>query len=1374
MVVVSVLLALCAASPVESGAFALLVATAIGGLVCVIVLIGAVRELAAEVRRAREDAARLRALVGGFGDMVLTFHLDADGRFTDVSPSARALLGIAPGDLIGQRYADTLHADAVEDATGPVREATFVHPDGGTRTLMLATRLDTWTGATEGIAFDVTSTKAAMVALRRSDERFRSAFEEAGVGLGELDLLGRWTRLNPRLAEILRADTAESRSLHDLTHPDDNAPLDRALADLAEGRTDHATLEVRVARPPDAWAWVELRLAIAGAADGEPERLVAVVEDIDRRRRAEIDKDRREAELAAIRRAHQAFLCGERDRKVLFKDLLDALLGVREICCGLLCELRRDGDEGALVTIAQHSHEDGPVCPLGQAVGTPTATVIARLASGAQTRLDEGEISAILGAETAKNVGALLALPIRQNDRLVGVMLMSPQPGEDDDALLAAAQPVLTTCGQLIAALQGIEARDHALAELRRSEAAARRLARIVGECESIVCILDGERRMKWFNEAFARLVGYDLAELRGKDPEVVLRLLGDPADPERARAAASAYASGRTYQTEIAIHARDGSPRRLALASQRVPDPESGEVETLILGLDVTATRAAEEQLRESEARLRAIGDSLPGCAIRQVIFDGEEGRHLYVSAGASRLWGVDVGVGDPVRTLLARCSPEAMTRLDSEHLRQRLADEPIVAEIPLAIDGRTRWVRLHAAPRALEGGVTIWDCVDLDVTDRRELEAELRRARHAAEAASEAKSHFIANISHELRTPLGGILGMSELLLDDHLAPGLRRRLEIVRRSSEWLLHLVNDLLDFSRIEAGHLELVPAPFDLHREVCESLRSLGARARARGLRLQCELDPDLPRMLVGDEGRVRQILINLVGNAIKFTEHGEVSVRAERVGDDDHHADILLEVRDTGIGIPADRLTQIFEPFEQADASTTRRFGGTGLGLAICSRLIAEMGGEIEVESQLGQGSTFRARLRLPRAHVDDGATLEREEIAKLQHRRPRVLIVDGRSAATAPLRILLRRWGVDASDLDLDLEIDAEALGRRTSAIDVAIVDTSGAASSAVVDAIRRAAPALPLLVVEDAGASSRERDLDASTTTVIAPYTPAELRSALLAALFEQPILRPHPPAQTPSRRLRILVVEDDPVNRTVIAEMLARGAHTTELVTNGREALAILANRRFDVILMDLQMPELDGLQTTAAIRASEPPGEHVPIIALTARAMPGDRQICRDAGMDGYVTKPPRLTDLEAAIRQVTVRGVGDAPPSPAAPQPPAAPDPDVRELLESLGGRRDVLLRLIGIFQRTLPDVVDDLRAAIANRDAEALQSHAHRLAGMVSHFHARRALAAARRVEQAARSGALDDACDAAPELLQELDEAAVALAALAISSSP
>ncbi|HRI10135.1 MAG TPA: PAS domain-containing protein, partial [Nannocystaceae bacterium] len=225
MVVVSVLLALCAASPVESGAFALLVATAIGGLVCVIVLIGAVRELAAEVRRAREDAARLRALVGGFGDMVLTFHLDADGRFTDVSPSARALLGIAPGDLIGQRYADTLHADAVEDATGPVREATFVHPDGGTRTLMLATRLDTWTGATEGIAFDVTSTKAAMVALRRSDERFRSAFEEAGVGLGELDLLGRWTRLNPRLAEILRADTAESRSLHDLTHPDDHAPL---------------------------------------------------------------------------------------------------------------------------------------------------------------------------------------------------------------------------------------------------------------------------------------------------------------------------------------------------------------------------------------------------------------------------------------------------------------------------------------------------------------------------------------------------------------------------------------------------------------------------------------------------------------------------------------------------------------------------------------------------------------------------------------------------------------------------------------------------------------------------------------------------------------------------------------------------------------------------------------------------------------------------------------------------------------------------------------------------------------------------------------------------------------------------------------------
>jgi signal transduction histidine kinase/CheY-like chemotaxis protein/HPt (histidine-containing phosphotransfer) domain-containing protein len=655
------------------------------------------------------------------------------------------------------------------------------------------------------------------------------------------------------------------------------------------------------------------------------------------------------------------------------------------------------------------------------------------------------------------------------------------------------------------------------------------------------------------------------------------------------------------------------------------------------------------------------------------------------------------------------------------------------------------------------------------------RERTTELQEARDAAETANRAKSAFLAVMSHEVRTPLNGVIGMTGLLLDTPLTPEQREYAETVRSSGELLLALLNDILDFSKMEADKVELEHVEFELGATIEETLELLAERAHARGLELNVDLAPDLPGVVAGDPARLRQILLNLVSNAIKFTHEGQVIVRAALAAPDTEGDAVVvrIDVTDSGIGIPPDAVPKLFNAFTQVEASTTRRYGGTGLGLAICKRLAALLGGDIGVESTPGAGSTFWFTVRLERraAHgvVEDASLFAGR----------RILVVDDNTTNRVLLRRQLEQLGADV----LDAPGGPEALGALAGAgaarrIDLVLLDYQMPemdgleVATAIQRRCRDSAPPILILTSWTARIDPGEARAAGVHGVLTKPVRRRLLVRAMVQALrgggADEPAPAPEPPAAAPADRGRVLVAEDHPVNARLIGVQLKKLGYEADVVSDGRAALERLASGGYDVVLMDCQMPELDGFDATRQLRASGGPCADVPVIALTADAMPGTREHCVAAGMTDYLTKPLKLDALDAALtralasRRLHVEAVTVA----GAPALSADADAvDVAVLRELEHDYGDVG-HLIDVFLQSADDDLAGLRTALDAADPKQLARAAHSLKGGSACIGAHGLAALAARLQECAERGEVERVRPLLPEIEAELARARAAFA--------
>jgi len=855
------------------------------------------------------------------------------------------------------------------------------------------------------------------------------------------------------------------------------------------------------------------------------------------------------------------------------------------------------------------------------------------------------------------------------------------------------------------------------------------------------IAVVDARGVVRGVNPVFETLFGYTTADAVGRD---INTLIVTKSEIPKASQLDRRVSRGDTVVAEVERRRKDGTLVPVRLSARRVQGTDDADV--FVMYEDISDRRRAQDALTQLASIVETSEDAIIGQTL--------DGNVVTWNAAAQRMFGYTLGeiqgrhvavLAPPDRSGEVHAILERIRRGDHiehfETVRRHKDGTPIPVSISISVT------------RDAAGRISGFSTIARDVREEVATREALRQARDAAERLAQTRSAFLANMSHEIRTPLNAVLGLTELLLDTELAPEQRHSLSLVQSAGETLLTLLNDILDLSKIEAEQVRLEAIPFGPTHLVETTIGLLTSRARQKRLEVLVDVAADVPAIVRGDPTRLRQILTNLVGNAIKFTETGEIVVSVQTAAAHDARARLRFAVRDTGIGIPTDKLELIFEEFGQADESTTRKYGGTGLGLSIARRLVQLMSGDLTVTSAVGQGTEFAFTVPLA---VDAAATPQPTMTAGNPLTGRRVLVVDDSATNRRIVRGMLGAEGVQVDEaVDGVAGLDALQGARRSGTpYDLAILDAQmpgldGFGLGAAIRALPEIAETRLLMLTSSGergdGQRCRELGINGYLTKPASRTDLLEAVSTVLGMVTAAApaVVTQHSIAES-RRRLQILLAEDNAVNQEVAATMLRKRGHDVDVVGDGRAAVESAAGKRYDVILMDIQMPEMDGFEATARIRAT-PAGRDLPIIALTAHALSGEREKCLAQGMSDYLTKPFKAHDLFAIVEGRAHAPAATPPPAPSDREPPVDLDGFRREMREA--GVEEAVDAILDTFVQTADERIGALTVAFATGEASAIKRAAHAFKSSAGTIGAKQLAAVLQEIESLAGAGDVSQA---------------------------
>jgi two-component system, sensor histidine kinase and response regulator len=1194
-------------------------------------------------------------------------------------------------------------------------------------------------------------------ALRESEERYRDLFDNAQDPIYVHDLSGKYISAN-RAAEKLVGYTRDElldQNLLDLIAPDYAERIRANLGQKLEGK-GLTTYEMEALAKDGRRIEIEVNTRLIYENDVAVS-VQGMARDITERRRAEKERDVISEVIQSVN------LTSNLDQ--LLKQVHQSLKRVlyAENCCVALFDKQTGLFEAPLfVDLKEPS-------PFPRAPGKSCMAMVFR--TGQPLLMNEADFTALHERGEVDAVGgpapSFLAVPLTTPAETIGVIAL--QHYELDNVYSQRDMEFLSSVAAQLALAIELKRAQEALVESER------RFRDLFYDAPVGYHEIDVEGRITNVNTTELQMLGYSPEEMIGRHVWEFIE------DSDHASKTFVEKVAGTTAlgTIERSFRRKDGTFMVVQLHDRILNDP-SGRITGIRATLqDIGERKQTEQALIESERRFRDLFENASDLVCTMDL----EGNLTSVNKSGERLTGYTQD--ETVKMNLSQIVTPEMLAVTREMMSRKLEqDVTTTYEVDIIRkDGGKLTLEISSRLLHQQGKETGVQAIGRDITQRKEVEAELKRARDAAIESSRVKSEFLANMSHEIRTPMNGILGMTDLALDTNLDPEQRQYLEIAKSSTHSLLTIINDILDFSKIEAGMLDLEIIDFSVQSAVAAAARTIALRAHEKGLELAYEVSADIPANVLGDPGRLRQIVVNLIGNAVKFTAAGEIVVRVEEESRTDVGMVLHFSVSDTGIGIPVEKQSLVFGAFAQADGSTTRQYGGTGLGLAICSQLVEIMGGRIWVESEEGVGSTFHFTVPfgLPNA------------LPRLAHHQPanlqglRALIVDDNDTNRRILTAMLVGWQMQSEAVATGAQALAalEHAHLNDETFSLVLLDASMPEMDgfAVLEQIRKgqehAITAIMMLTSTDQQSSLARMRALGLTSYLVKPLSQSDVLNAMQTAICPPSL---DAPARSETVRqvvqgnpLRFLLAEDNEVNQQLAVWTLEKRGHSVTVAETGQEALDALAKQKFDVVLMDVQMPDMNGFEATRIIRQKEQTtGGHLPIIAMTALAMKGDRERCLEAGMDEYIAKPIQADQILETVTRLLKLDPDHAQTQRYNPIPVTSSATldhafDESALRSRVEGSNELMERLIALFLEEYPMLLVEIGGAVYRGDAKQVNQLSHRIKGSAAVFAAKSVVQKAQRLEDMGEADDLSDAIEALADLHHELNRLQEALSSAA-----